>query len=58
MGLCVRKLDLLETVYESYDKYSTLFNKRTSKEKESKLIRYKITSGDTVGLFEYSERVQ
>ena len=58
MGLCVRKLDLIETIYESYGKYSTHFQKRTSKDMASKLIRYKISSGDTVGLFEYSEKIQ
>ncbi len=58
MGLCVRKLDLVETVFESYGKYSTLFQKRVSKEQANKLIRYKISAGDTVGLFEYSEKIQ
>jgi hypothetical protein len=58
MGLCVRKLDLVETIYESYGKYSTLFQKRASKDQTNKLIRYKISSGDTVGLFEYSEKIQ
>jgi hypothetical protein len=29
-GVCIRKLDLIETVYESYGKYLTHFQKRTT----------------------------
>ncbi len=57
MGVCIRKLDLIETVFESYGKYLTEFQKRT-KDISNKIGRYKFSSGDTVGLFEYSEKVQ
>jgi hypothetical protein len=35
-GVCIRKLDLLETVYESYGKYLTSFQKRTTSIKINK----------------------
>jgi hypothetical protein len=58
MGVCLRKLDLIETHFESYGKYLTHFQKRTTKDMANKLGRYKFGNGDTVGLFEYSEKVQ
>jgi hypothetical protein len=64
--VCIRKLELVETVLESYGKYVINFQKRTLsnilfnyiEDMNNKIARYKFGNGDIVGLFEYSDKVQ
>jgi hypothetical protein len=68
LGVCIRKLDIIETTFESYGKYLTHFQKRTTTSNNfiiyylediaNKFTRYKFDTGDVVGLFEFSEKVQ
>ena len=57
LGLCIRKLDLVETVYSSYGKYLCEFQKRTNSDFENKINKYKFDSGDVVGLFQYGDKI-
>jgi hypothetical protein len=57
LGLCMRKLDLVEIVYSSYGKYLCEFQKRTNSDFENKISKYKFDSGDVVGLFQYGEKI-
>ena len=57
LGVCIRKLDLVETVYSSYGKYLCQFQKRTNSDFENKISKYKFDSGDVVGLFQYGDKI-
>ena len=57
LGVCIRKLDLVETVYSSYGKYLCQFQKRTNSDFENKINKYKFDSGDVVGLFQYGDKI-
>ena len=57
LGLCIRKLDLVETIYSSYGKYLWEFQKRTNSDFENKISKYKFHSGDVVGLFQYGDKI-
>ena len=57
LGVCIRKLDLIETVYSSYGKYLCQFQKRTNSDFENKISKYKFDSGDVVGLFQYGDKI-
>ena len=57
LGVCIRKLDLVETVYSSYGKYLCQFQKRTNLDFENKISKYKFDSGDVVGLFQYGDKI-
>ena len=57
LGVCIRKLDLVETVYSSYGKYLCQFQKRTNSDFENKISKYKFDSGDVVGLFQYGDKL-
>ena len=57
LGLCIRKLDLVETIYSSYGKYLCEFQKRTNSDFENKISKYKFDSGDVVGLFQYGDKI-
>ena len=57
LGVCIRKLDLVETIYSSYGKYLCEFQKRTNSDFENKISKYKFDSGDVVGLFQYGDKI-
>ena len=57
LGVCIRKLDLVETIYSSYGKYLCQFQKRTNSDFENKISKYKFDSGDVVGLFQYGDKI-
>ena len=57
LGLCIRKLDLVEITYSSYGKYLCEFQKRTNSDFENKISKYKFDSGDVVGIFQFSEKI-
>lgn len=57
LGLCIRKLDLIETIYSSYGKYLSEFQKRTNSDFENKINKYKFDSGDVVGIFQYGDKI-
>ena len=57
LGVCIRKLDLVETIYSSYGKYLCQFQKRTNSDFENKINKYKFDSGDVVGLFQYGDKI-
>lgn len=51
MGICMRKLEVVETSFESYGKYLIQFKRRTDTNK----IDYKFGCGDIVGIFTYQD---
>ena len=57
LGVCIRKLNLVNTEYASYGKYLIEFEKRCKSPFENKITKYKFDSGDVVGLFQYSEKI-
>ena len=57
IGICIRKLEIVEIVYSSYGKYLTEFQKRTKCDFTTKITKYKFDNGDVVGLFQYSDKI-
>ena len=57
LGICIRKLNVVDIEYTSYGKYLAEFQKRTNSSFENKITKYKFDSGDVVGLFQYSEKI-
>lgn len=58
LGVCIRKLNIVEITLESYGKYQTEFEKRTQGDMERKINKYKFEPGDVVGLYSYSNNLQ
>lgn len=58
IGVCIRKLNIVEITLESYGKYLTEFEKRTHGDMEKKINKYKFEPGDVVGLYTYSNQLQ
>lgn len=51
LGICIRKLQILEVTYESYGKTHVIFKRLIE-------IQTKISTGDILGLFAYSDKLE
>ena len=54
----MRKLEVFEISTGLYGKYITQFQKRTNREDEQPLSKYKFGEGDIVGVYEFDEKIR